>query len=285
MIIENQYLKLKFKTQGSEWTSFFDKQKNLEYAWQGDEQYWAGRNPTLFPIVGKLWQEKYLYQGKTYSLGNHGFARHSNFSLEDISENRLVMSLTANEATKQSYPFDFKLTNHYWLQDKTLQITQEVKNTGEVELPFSLGAHPAFNCPWRENDQFEDYKIIFAQKEKLKRLFLNSDSSFSRERINFGYMKELPLKRELFANDALVFENLQSDWIRLQGKKEGITLQFNQSPWFGIWTKPAAPFICLEPWQGHGDFTHYQGEFVAREGTIILPTKTSYEYYYQITID
>ena len=285
MIIENQYLKLKFKTQGSEWTSFFDKQKNLEYAWQGDEQYWAGRNPTLFPIVGKLWQEKYLHQGKTYSLGNHGFARHSNFALEDISEHQIVMSLTANEVTKQSYPFDFKLTNHYWLQHKTLHIAKKVINTGADDLPFSLGAHPAFNCPWRKNDQFEDYKIIFAQKEKLKRLFLNPDSSFSKERIDFGFMKELPLKRELFAYDALVFENLKSNWIRLQGKSEGITLYFNQSPWFGIWTKPTAPFICLEPWQGHGDFTDYQGEFTAREGTIILPPETSYEFYYQISID
>lgn len=284
MQIENEWLRVTFKNEGAEFTSLIDKKTQTEFAWQGEANVWAGRNPTLFPVVGKCWQEKYRDGGKTFTLGNHGFARRSDFAKVEATDNSLTLQLTDNDETRKVYPFHFRLTNHYQLEENNLQITITVENTDEKNLPFSVGAHPAFNCPLLPTEVFADYKIVFEKSENLKRLKMNPDSSFQKERINYGEnIKEINLSRSLFKDDALVFENLKSAWVRLQGPQHKITVSTAEAPWFGIWTK--GDFLCLEPWFGHGDFSGYSAEFSEREGMIILPPKTQFEFNYQITID
>jgi galactose mutarotase-like enzyme len=258
----------------------------VEYAWQGDEQYWSGRNPTLFPIVGKLWQETYHLNKRQFHLGNHGFARHETFKLTSKTRDTLVLTLTDTPETLTHYPFHFRLTNTYTLNERSLTITSTVFNPGQNELPFSMGAHPAFNCPQLEKEKFTDYKIVFAQAEDLTRLVMNPiDSSFLLERQNYGHqVKELPLTPELFTQDVLAFEGLASAWVALVGPKTRIQITTNHAPWFGLWTKPGAPFICLEPWQGHGDFANFDGDFCQREGTILLPAGVEFDFTYAIEV-
>ncbi len=282
--LENDFLSLDFKLTAAEFISLFAKKSGLEFAWQGDPNVWAGRNPTLFPIVGKVWQEHYHLGKKQFSLGNHGFARHSEFSLIDHTSTSLTLSLENSPATFAAYPFRFRLTNHYQLQDNSLLITLTVLNLDEQNLPFSLGAHPAFNCPLLADEKFSDYQIIFERAENLSRLLMHSDSSFQEKRLPFGQnVTRIPLTHQLFAQDALVFENLSSSLVRLQGPRHSITVSNPSCPWFGIWSK--GDFVCLEPWHGHGDFAHYDGDFTQREGTLILPPSAQFVFSYSITID
>lgn len=284
MKIANDFLIVTFKNEAAEFTSLIDKKTKTEFAWQGNPDVWAGRNPTLFPVVGKVWQEKYRLNGQEFSLGNHGFARKSEFSLAAQTPTSLTLVLENSPATQAVYPFKFRLSNHYQLEKNTLKVTLTVENLDQVELPFSLGAHPAFNCPLLPEEKFTDYKIVFSQPENLTRLLMNSDSSFQEERLNFGQqVKEIPLTRELFAQDALVFENLQSTAIKLQGPHHSVTVSNPDCPWFSIWTK--GDFLCLEPWQGHGDFANYQGDFRQREGTLFLAPRKKFVFTYNITID
>jgi galactose mutarotase-like enzyme len=282
--IENEVARVEFKTLTSEWTSLYDKQRQIEYAWAGDPTWWAGRNPTLFPVVGKVWQEQYRLDGQTYHLGNHGFARASEFAVKGQSESELTLQLEDNEQTRAVYPRRFSLSNHYRLQGKKLTVTISVTNRDQRQLPFSVGAHPAFNCPLLSGEKFEDYRVIFEQEEKLTRLVMNADSSFQKQRQDVGQRKEMTLTRELFAQDALVFEHLRSEWVELQGPKAGVRVATGGAPWWGIWSKGEAPFVCLEPWWGHGDFSGYDGEFAAREGVMMLPAGETREFKYSIEL-
>jgi len=286
--ISNQWLAVEFDVIGSEWTKIIDKTTGLNYAWGGDEKWWTGRNPTLFPVVGKPWQETIEFEGRKYPLGNHGFARRSQFTLGTQTAESVTLSLTDSQATREHYPFAFQLTNHYQLAARTLQVTTTVANRDQKELPFSVGAHPAFNCPLLPTESFTDYKIVFEQPEDLVRLKMNPlDSSFLRERVNYGnQISQLPLTRALFTDDALVFEHLRSRWVRLVGPTHQITLTLpTDCPWFGIWTKGDAPFICLEPWFGHGDFAGFTGEFSQREGIMLLPPGEQFAFTYQIELN
>lgn len=284
MYLENEDLRVSFSLQASEWTSFYDKKRQIEYAHQSDE-HWAGRNPTLFPIVGKLNQETYQLKGKSYHLGNHGFARHSEFKLSSQTQKSLTLVLTDNEETKKNYPFTFHLTNTYTLEDKSMKVVTSVFNPGKHNLPFSVGAHPAFVCPLLKGEQFSDYYLEWEKTEKPRRLLMNPiDSSFKRERVDLPASKTIPLNYDLFAQDAVVLENLHSQFVYLKGPQVGLKFSFSRCPWFGIWTKPGANFLCLEPWHGHGDFADYQGEFSEREGMISLPPGVSFEFSYQIEI-
>ncbi len=193
------------------------------------------------------------------------------------------MTLISSPATLAVYPFAFRLDNHYALRENTLQITHTVTNLDSKTLPFSLGAHPAFNCPLLPDENFTDYQIAFPQSENLTRLKMNPDSTFAPQRLHFGQnVTTIPLTRELFADDALVFENLASRTVSLLGPKHSIALNFEHAPWFGIWTK--GDFICLEPWQGHGDFPHPPLNFTDREGTIMLDSQQIHHFSYQITL-
>jgi galactose mutarotase-like enzyme len=136
-------------------------------------------------------------------------------------------------------------------------------------------------------EKFEDYKLEFEREEELKRLKMNTDGSFERERVSEGRRREIPLQRELFAQDALVWEDLESRGIKLKGPKHAVTVRAKGVRWWGVWTRAeaGAGFLCLEPWQGHGDFAGYDGEFSEREGMIVLPPNVSYDFSYEVEIN
>jgi galactose mutarotase-like enzyme len=284
-VLENDYLKLTFKLEGSEWTSLINKKTGLDYAWRGDERYWAGRNPTLFPIVGKVKNDTYRWKGQEYHLGNHGFARTAQFALKSKTATSLQLELMANEETKRLYPFDFRLINTYTLSEWKIRVVSSVRNLDKIDLPFSIGAHPAFNCPLLPQESLTDYQIVWEKEEQLVRLRMNPDGTFKREREEWGRRQSMPLSEELFADDVVAFEHLTSGWVKLQGPKAGVTVSTGQAPWFGIWKKPGAGFVCLEPWQGHGDFADFTGELDEREGMIKLPSGVDFDFEYEIGIE
>lgn len=273
--IENQEAILEVVTRGAEITSFKDKETLLERMWQGDPTYWAGRNPVLFPMVGNTSTKKQIINEHEYAMSNHGIARTAEFTIQSVTDDTITMILTANEDTLKLYPFDFELAVAYKLIGKKVQINYTITNKSNIKMPYSFGLHPAFNCPIEKGEKFEDYHIEFSNNETLKGLL--GPFSLNDEKI-------IPCDYDLYkANPTICFENPKSSSVCLTNGKHGVKVDLVGYRWLAFWT-PNAPFLCIEPWHGHGDFIENNLPFEEREGTMILDPGYSYETAYSIEI-
>ena len=265
MQITNGKLTATINPHGAELTSLTDNKR--EYMWGGDPKFWPKHSPVLFPIVGTLRNNTYLYNGKVYALSRHGFARDNVFHLKSSIENSVTFSLTSNNETRRVYPFDFDLEMKYTLNDDSLTLDYSVTNNGGKDMPFSLGAHPAFALP----QKFSNYSLKFEKDEPLVSRQLENDLISSKSHTYDAAGGGLPLSYELFRNDALIFTNLQSRAVTiLEGNVPLLSVTFEKFPHLGIWTKENAPFICIEPWQGHSDQADCSGNITEKEGMLTL---------------
>ncbi|RYD83430.1 MAG: aldose 1-epimerase family protein [Sphingobacteriales bacterium] len=270
--IENEYLKVEISPLGAELKSIFHKQKYQEYLWQGDSTWWPRNAPVLFPIVGKLNNNSYKVDGKKYSLPQHGFARDMEFSVFEKAADSIVFELRSNEETLAKFPYTFSLKITYRLEENRLFTNYKVKNLSLEEMYFSIGAHPGFICPMYENETLEDYYLEFEKKETLQRHLLDNGLFNGESEIIMTDTSILSLHPKLFEKDAIVFKNMDSKCMILKSKKSDYRLEFSFEgfPYFGIWQKPGAPFICLEPWCGIADNKGFDGSFSEKEGIVKL---------------
>lgn len=279
-IIENNKLSVKVNSFGAELSSVISKETHIEYIWQADKSVWARHAPNLFPIVGKLKNEQYSYQSSTYYLPQHGFARDQEFSCIEQTENKLVFELRDNEGLIKNYPFQFKFKVIYTLSENSLIVQYSVFNPATKELYFSVGAHPAFNCPLQTNEQFDDYELIFPGKHTLTINALN-DGLITANTKDINLDKErLPVNKSLFAKDALVCLNNQINEVSLVSKKtqHGVTLRSENWPYFGIWSKlQTEQFVCLEPWYGIADSDTASGNLTEKMGIIKLQASQQFD--------
>jgi galactose mutarotase-like enzyme len=285
--LQNDYYQVTVKEAGAELSSFRSLRDQLEYIWQADPAVWPRHAPVLFPVVGKLPEGKYRYQGQTYALPQHGFARDAHFDLIHQTNHSLTFALASSPKTLALYPFAFRLEISYSLQDNSLETSYRVMNPGNANLYFSIGAHPAFNCPLLPEEEFEDYYLVFEQPENLNRYLLDQGLQNGRTQAVLQGEQQLPLRYELFEQDALVFKNMASQKITLKTAKHvhGLDFEFKDFPYFGIWTKgPGAPFVCLEPWHGIASRVGDSGELTEKEGIRLLEAGDSFYCSYTITV-
>jgi len=285
--LKNDTYLVEVREQGAELSSFRNTANNLEYIWQADPAVWPRHAPVLFPIVGKLPNGEYQFGGNTYKLPQHGIARDLDFLLEEQTSNSLTFSVTSSEKTREVYPFSFCLEIKYNLTGSTLAITYTVQNTGEEPMPFSIGAHPAFNCPLLPGEAFTDYYLEFENTETLCRYLLKDGLQNGQIESVLNQQKILPLRYELFEKDAIVLKGLTSEKITLQTDKHahGVAFQFKDYPYFGIWTKErGATFICLEPWHGIASHMDDSEELNKKEGIINLPQGENFTCSYTIRV-
>lgn len=276
-------------TLGAELTSFSDVE-GTQYLWQGNAEYWSGRAPVLFPIVGALRSGKTIINGKEYEMKRHGFARRMDFRCIMTTEDSAAFSLMANEETKKFYPYDFHLMVRYQLQDCMLTTEYTVMNMGDEPMPFAIGGHPAFNCPVLPGETFENYVVEFEKNETAycPSMDLQTgliDFSSTIPVLNDG--KRIALNHSLFDHDALVFEHPKSSKVsllsRLSGR--GVELDFSGFDYLGIWSAlNNAPFVALEPWTGCATGTDEDDWMIHKRGMKLLESNQSAAYSYKITI-
>jgi galactose mutarotase-like enzyme len=254
--IENDLFKVAIRAQGGELTSFYNKTTNTEHLWQADAAIWPWHAPNLFPVVGGLINNELLVGGKTYEMPRHGFNRTSELLLLSSSEQSAWFSLPYSEKTLAKYPYKFDFQIHYDLIDDALRITYKVINLDKKTIYFSVGGHPAFNVPFNKGEKYEDYYLEFELAEKLETHLLSADGLFRGEtqRVPANGNK-LFLTRDLFNNDALVFKNLRSRMVTIKSTQhdQTLTVEFPHFNYLGIWAKPGADFVCIEPWLGCAD--------------------------------
>lgn len=165
-ILKNNFLEVIVSEEGAELQSMISKLTTFEYIWQGNPSFWNRRAPVLFPIVGRLVDNTYQYQGINYNMPQHGFARDKQFEMAACGDQEVLLFLTEDNESLQIYPFKFILFINYKLNGNSLEVSYEVKNTNETEMLFSIGGHPGFNCPWGNQDGFEDYEIVLDAQEQ-----------------------------------------------------------------------------------------------------------------------
>ena len=254
---------------------------NKNYIWTIDEAFWNKTSPILFPIVGRLKNDSYSINGKAYELPRHGFARNFEFEVAHQTGSSAVFILTENAETLKNYPFQFELRLKYELIENSLKINYYILNKSQEIMPFSIGAHPAFAI----DGLFSDYTLDFNQSENFisyeleKEQFNNSFKKIPSEngKINFDYA--------LFEKDALVFKHLKSNTLTLLRKNQPyISVEFKGFPYLGIWTKPNAPFLCIEPWCGLADNANHNGNIFEKEGIQLLDKNANFQREINITL-
>ncbi|MBP6180840.1 aldose 1-epimerase family protein [Flavobacterium sp.] len=265
-ILKNSNLTAEIKHFGAELCSLKNN-RNKEYIWEGNADFWGKHSPILFPIVGTLKNNFYKYNDTEYHLSRHGFARDMEFELIEKRENSAVFSIQSSEETLKVYPFAFELQLIYTLDENSLGIEYKVINKGESQMPFCIGAHPAFAL----HGNFEDYSMIFEKEEPLEYYLLEDDLISNKTKKLDVSNKRIPLTYQLFENDALIFKTLESNSLTiLENENPVLRVNFKDFPSLGIWTKMNAPFLCIEPWFGYSDTNENAGNLFEKEGIQIL---------------
>ncbi|OOM82096.1 aldose 1-epimerase [Clostridium puniceum] len=286
--LENSSIRIKTSTHGGEIQSITSKEDKTEYLWDGNPEYWKYHAPILFPIIGKVVDSKYRVNGKTYKLPQHGLARTSEFSLVENNNDEITFELRYSEDTLKVYPYKFSLKSNYKLEGSTVIVTYTVENVDEMPIHFSIGSHPAFLCPIDKDDTLNDCYIEFNEVESSKRITLTKEGYLSKDKEACLENTEiLKLNKELFKDDALVFEDLKSNKMTIKSNNSNKTLEvdFTGFPYMGIWApKDGAPFVCIEPWYGHADYYDFEGEFIEKEGVIKLEVNKKFSCMFKVTV-
>ena len=245
--IENDSLIVSCKTQGAELTSIYSKKTKLEYLWNGDDKYWGRHAPVLFPIVGQVKDKTYKVGESEYHLSQHGFARDKDFKVSEHTEDSITFRLMSSEETLEVYPYRFVLEIAYTLEGDKVKTSYNVVNHTDGDMLFSIGGHPAFNCPLVEGSSFDDHYFEFKVEEKPTQLHLNNQTGLRNGTVTQEEIgKKLPLNYELFKNDAVIYEGLQSKAVSLKSTKHSNGLHFDFSEWkyLAFWTKmEGTPFV------------------------------------------
>ncbi|EAE8347907.1 aldose 1-epimerase family protein [Listeria monocytogenes] len=286
--LENEVLLVEMKTAGAELTRIFHKDTGLEYLWNADGKFWGRHSPVLFPTVGRLVEDTYLVDGKSYHLGQHGFARDREFQVVEQTENSVRFELDADEDSLAVYPYKFKLSIIYTIEKNTVAVSYEVENTDNKRIYFSIGAHPAFNLPLTDGTTFEDYYLDFGTEENLETLCLQGPyRSGEIKKIVDESARYLPLTYDLFKNDALIFEALKQKEMTIKSAKTPhfVKVSFPEFPFVGVWTaKAGTPFLCIEPWYGIADGVGESVELRDKAGIEHLEPEAVFASEYEITV-
>ena len=272
-ILSNNSLRVKVKPKGAELSSIFDLRDTTEHLWQADPAFWNWHAPVLFPKIGESVNEEISFSGKKYKMPKHGLARHLDFTADKKSETEIAFTLRSNEETLKQYPFRFCFQISYVLEENKLRTIYTVINEDDKPMPFTVGGHPAFAVPFFSNEKLEDYFLEFEKQETISRHLIDENGLFNgvTEPV-LNNEKSIPLTKQLFNRDALIFKNHVSRKLSICSKNHNkkLTVEFDDFPYLGIWAKPGAPYVCIEPWIGCAENAGKEIDFSGKEHCITL---------------
>ncbi len=265
--LKNEELTVTVSSVGAEIVSVL--RGDCEYIWQGDPTYWRGQAPYMFPICGRLFGNKYLWRGNVYDMNCHGFLRHKEMRLIDVTDDSISFCLEANAETRAVYPFEFSVTVTHLLQGSCLFTEITVQNNGSEVMPATVGAHPGFNVPLDGKGAFTDYVLEFGEACSPDEIQMTDTCFLTGHRRAYPLVegKRLPLSHKMFAIDA-VFLSRVANRVTLRSDKSerSVTLTYPDMPYLGIWHAPRteAPYVCIEPWCGLPSFDGETDEFATK---------------------
>ncbi len=276
---ENSDFTLGVKEMGAELTSLKSKKTGFEFIWTGDTSVWYGQSPILFPIIGRLLDDKYRLNGKEYTMEKHGIVRKKPFKLIDKTEDSLTFSQTSDENSLKIYPYEFDLQVTFKLTDNGLSVTHKIINNSDTVMYYSFGAHPGFNCKIGDFLEFQEEESLLTER-------IDHESILVEEKFPVELDgKKLFLTETLFCDDALILSGYKSKYLTLKSDNHQREVKFNfDSPVLGIWAKPNAPYVCIEPWWGINDNYDKKQDLSEKRGIMALNAKESKEFNWNIEI-
>lgn len=268
--LKNDMLTVEISELGAELQSI--RKGGKEYLWWGEDRFWNRRSPVLFPIVGSVWEKRFRVNGKEYEMGQHGFARDCMFEVVSASDTEIWYRLESTEDMLQSYPWPFVLEIGYRLSDNVLEVLWRVKNTGDSEMFFQIGAHPAFLYPNYDPETEDRGFFAFDNTENLQCIgfkekgCVDADARYPLPLDEDGL---LHLRKDTFDQvDTFVLQDGQVHKVIFlqQDRTPYLTVTYD-APVIGLWSPPElnAPFVCIEPWYGRCDRAPFEGEFKDRD--------------------
>jgi galactose mutarotase-like enzyme len=240
-----------------------------DWLWDGDPSWWTGRAPILFPIVGMLKGGCYRFDGRTYALEKHGFARRRPFDVVDMSNSAVTLQLVADDETRAVYPFEFRLLLRFEATGRTVTVDATVSNDGRGPMPFSFGFHPALRWPLPGGVR-ADATLRFDRPEPGPILRMNKDGLIDRSEPSPADTGLLKLRDALFADDAMIIRGVNSRGATFDCGGASARIDWRGLPDLGLWTKPGAPYLCIEPWQGFNDPEGFDGDLTRKPGIVTL---------------
>ena len=281
--IKNDKLEVVIDSYGAELASI-KCNDGKERLWQGDAKFWGNRAPVLFPIVSRLTNNKYTYNGTEYEMFCHGFASHSEFELESAGADRAVFLLCSDDKTRACYPFDFEFRVDYYLEGNSLCIGFDIRNMTDGDMYFSTGSHEGLSCP----GGVSNYSIVFDEtEESLDSLIVDKDRGVLSDTYNVGKnTREIKLRDDYFTVDALIFLNLKSNGLSVRDDRTGesVHIDFTGFDTILIWSKCGAPYVCIEPWSGCPDLPdHPYSDFSEKYRINKLQKGESRKYLHKLT--
>lgn len=271
--IQNAEIQVVAKLSGAELTSVFDKKNGIEHLWQADPNVWGWHAPVLFPLIGRCLNDEIVVEGHPYKMLKHGFARDKEFELVHHTAEEMEFVLKSDAQTLEVFPFSFEFAITYTLSGNKLVTTYQVKNTGDKDLPFSVGGHPAFSIPFLAGESIEDYYIEFEQTENSERHHIDSNGFFDgRKTLTLNNSNRINITQTLFNDDALIFKDLKSRKVTIRSEKNNhaLSVDFKGFEYLGIWAKEGAQYVCIEPWLGCADTAGNPTDFNNKEGVRII---------------
>ena len=277
---ENDKFSLGVKEMGAELTSLKSKETGFEFIWDGNTDIWYGQSPILFPVIGRLLDDKYRLNGKEYTMPKHGIVRKKPFTLIENGADFLTFSQTSDEESLQMYPYEFDLQVKFQLTQTGLEVTHTVINKSNDIMYYSFGAHPAFNCEIGDFLEFENDETLLTER-------IDHDSILIEEKFPVDITdKKLYLTKNLFCDDALILSGYTSKNVTLKSNNHNRTVKFNfDSPLLGIWAKPNAPYVCIEPWWGVNDNYDKKDDLSQKRGIMSLNANESKAFVWSVEIN
>lgn len=286
--LENSELKIEIDSFGAELKSVLNKASYREYMWYGNGKFWGRTSPVLFPFVGSLKNKEYTWEGVTYPMGQHGFARDYEHTVVSKDDNSIWFSFTSSPETITRYPFNFELQIGYELTGNTLKVSWRVINPDTKTMYFSIGAHPAFLCPVHGEDDKTGYKLYFDGVDEIHHHGnIVSTGMALREDIMMPLDNgRVTITEDFFDRCTIMIEGNQTGLVGIEDPegKRVLDVKFD-TPLFAIWSPEGknAPFICIEPWFGRCDADDFAGDLSEREFTNILNGGEEFNAAYEMT--
>ncbi len=258
--IENNFLECKITNRGAELCSLVDKATGMEYIWQKKPEIWNSTSPVLFPSIGNIKNNAIVHNQTAYNMPKHGFVRNNNnLTFSKQKPSKCTFTLINSTETKQWYPFDFKFEIDYELIQNRLIMSYHIQNTGQEPMYYNCGGHTAYSCPLEGELNLSDYSIEFPDLKQLKSNTIGPSGLISNSIrdiiLDHGF---LTLNESMFLEDALIFKNIGTNWVRLHHTKSNkkLKISFEDYPHLALWSKPKADYVCIEPWLGLPDHMH-----------------------------
>lgn len=280
-LLENEFLQAVVASQGAELVSVREKATGRELMWRGDAAVWGRHAPILFPYCGRLRGGSFTHRGVRYEGGQHGFARDMEHALVEKGEAHVSLCLEANVLTMEKFPFAFRLSSTYTLQGTSVVHRVQVENQSGEVMPFSLGYHPGFACPFDAAHGTQDYVLRFDAPQTPAVVEVDEATGLVTGGTHtlFENGTDIPLTDHLFDHDSICMTNLTARSLSLveAGTGRGVSVDITGFPYVLVWSvKGPVQFVCIEPWHGLPDAANATGEWLEKPATVRLAPDESW---------